>query len=318
MSRISINVLAAVLLCLSTAAIALGQTEPQTMTTTVVSTAAVQNPDGTYTIVEYPVGKEVTVALTPVSINGAKGVVTVLRDPNGTTIKINLEGMPNELTSLNLYAVEPSGKVTSLGPMVLGKGTGVFTTTAALSQFMIVASPEANLATYTPETKVVFRSAVPEGFAVVPLSTQPVGEKVAATTTTGNTPASVYTVPMLNLPAYKKGDDTKLKVDFSGELAGARANIFVEPHKNGACTEVRFRFHELKEAPKGKVYTVWAVSPDNKFEKLGQIVNTKGRNEGEVKAETALSDFGLLVTMEDIGDISSPAGPRIGVVEIIK
>src|SRR5438105_10868675 len=115
MSRMSICIMAAVL-CLSTAALALGQ-QPTT-TTTVTKTTAVQNPDGTYTIIEYPVGKEVTVALNPVAISGAKGVATVLRDPNGTTVKINLEGMPNELTSLNLYAIDQTGKVTSLGPMV--------------------------------------------------------------------------------------------------------------------------------------------------------------------------------------------------------
>jgi hypothetical protein len=122
---------------------------------------------------------------------------------------------------------------------------------------------------------------------------------------------------MLQIPAYRTGKDTKLKVDFAGELAGARANVFIEPHKDGR-TEVNFRFHELKEAPKGKTYTVWAVSPDNHYEKLGQIVNTRGRNEAEIKAETSLPDFGLLVTMEDAGDIAAPRGPRVSWVEIIK
>jgi len=41
------------------------------------------------------------------------------------------------------------------------------------------------------------------------------------------------------------------------------------------------RFHELKEAPKGLAYILWAVSPDNQFTRLGQIVNVKGRNEAE-------------------------------------
>jgi len=63
---------------------------------------------------------------------------------------------------------------------------------------------------------------------------------------------------------------------------------------------------------------VWAVAPDNHFEKLGQIVNTRGRNEAEIKAETSLPDFGLLVTMEDAGDIAAPRGPRVSWVEIIK
>jgi len=125
---------------------------------------------------------------------------------------------------------------------------------------------------------------------------------------------------MLNIPAYKKGDETKLKVNFTGVMSGARANIFIEPHKNGKETEVRMRFHDLKEAPKGQVYILWAVSPDNQFTKLGEIVNVKGRNEADIKATTTLNDFGLLVTMEDLGAVKTvlaPVGPRLGVIQII-
>src|SRR6185503_5000893 len=97
---------------------------------------------------------------------------------------------------------------------------------------------------------------------------------------------------------YKKGDDTKMKINFTGALTGARANVFITPRKDGP-TEVKLRFHELKDAPSGQVYTVWAVSPDNKFMKLGQIVNVAGRNEAEIKSEVALPDFGLFITTED-------------------
>jgi hypothetical protein len=45
--------------------------------------------------------------------------------------------------------------------------------------------------------------------------------------------ATAYTAPMLNIPSYKKGDDTKIKVDFSGALEGARANVFITPRKDG-------------------------------------------------------------------------------------
>ena len=124
---------------------------------------------------------------------------------------------------------------------------------------------------------------------------------------------------MLNIPAYKKGDDTKVKVDFTGAMSGARANVFIEPHKNGKETEVTMRFHELKEAPTGQTYILWAVSPDNQFFKLGQIANFKGRNEAEIKANTDLPDFGLLVTMEDFGALKTivvPAGPRLGIIQL--
>jgi hypothetical protein len=181
---------------------------------------------------------------------------------------------------------------------------------------MLVASPEANLTAYNPET-VFFRSAVPEGFAVIPHTTNPVGEKVGASTVDTSPAAAGYTVPMLNLPAYKKGDDTKMKIKFSGAMTGARANVFITPRKDGP-TEVKLRFHELKEAPAGKVFTAWAVSPDNKFIKLGQVVNTPGRNEAEIRSEVALPDFGLLVTMEDANaTATNPLGQSIGVVEIV-
>jgi hypothetical protein len=305
MRKTLIIALAVVALVLSAAAIAFGQT------TTVTKT--VQNPDGTYSIIEYPVGREVAVTLNPISIPGASGTMTVLRDSSGTTIKVNLRGLPPDVTSLNVYAIDPEGVATLIGPVPVADGTGVLSTTAQLDKFMIVASPD-TIATYTPETKIYFRSAVPEGFAVVPFGRHPIGEQVAAVSSGGDT--SAYTVPMLNIPAYRTGKDTKLKVDFAGAMEGARANVFIEPHKDGR-TEVNFRFHDLKEAPRGQVYTVWAVSPDNQFVKLGQILNSRGRNEAEIKAETNLPDFGLLVTMEGPGEVIRPAGPRVSWVELI-
>lgn len=328
MRRMGTHFLVTAALVLSAAATAAAQTQPTTTTKTVTTTVTqpdgtaqvtktVQSPDGTYTIIEYPVGKTVAITLSPISLTGATGTATILRDPTGTTIKLNLTGLPAELTSLNVYAVDPAGVTTLLGPVAITDGVGTFTTTTPMDKFMLIASPEATLASYGPDTKIYFRSAVPQGFAVVPFTSNPVGEKVSAVTTPGTTPASAYTVPMLNIPAYKKGDDTKLKVEFSGAMTGARANIFIEPRKDGP-TEIRFRFHELKEAPAGKIYTVWAVSPDNKFFKLGQIANTPGRNEAEIQVETTLPDFGLLVTMEDGLDVTTPVGPGLGRVEIIR
>jgi len=311
MSKHALSVLTAVIFGLATAAVALGQTTTTTVTKTV------QNPDGTYSIIEYPAHKEVTVQLNPVTITGAKGVATILRDDDGTKIKLNLTNVPAEVTSLNLYAVDDSGAVTSLGPIAITNGAGTLAAAAPLTKFMLIASPEADLSAYNAETKVLFRSAVPEGYAIVPV-TSARGEKVAAVSTPGGTPASSYSVPMLNIPAYKKGDDTKIKVDFSGALTGARANVFIEPRKDGP-TEVRMRFHGLKEVPAGQTFLLWAVSPDNSFVKLGQVVNAPGRNEAEIKSETSLKDFGLLVTMEDasLKTWVSPAGPPVGIIHIV-
>ena len=314
-----------------------------TQTTTVTKVQAVQNADGTYTIIEYPVGKETIVTLNPIGITGATGTATILRDANGSTIKINLTSLPADLAALNLYAVDPTGVVTTLGPVEIANGLGTFTTTIPLSKFMLVASPEATLTAYDANTKIFFRSAVPAGFTVIPLSKDTaVGEQVAAVvpavtatvpttvaavpTTAAEVPATVavvsdYTVPMLGIGTFKKGDESKFKIDFTGAAEGARANVFIEPHKKGKMTEVRMRFHDLKEAPKGLTYVLWAVSPDNQFQRLGQIVNVRGRNEAEIKSETAFDDFGLLLTTEDAGlggTIIKPAGVRVGVFQIIR
>jgi hypothetical protein len=379
-------ILGVTVLLVSLAVITQAQT---TTTTTVTKVQAVQNPDGTYTIVEYPVGKETVVTLNPVGIAGATGTATILRDANGATIKVNLTKLPADMNGLNLYAVDPTGAVTMLGPMEVANGVGTFTTTAPMSQFMLFASPDATLTAYDANTKILFRSAVPTGFtvipisrdkavgeqvaatAVVPVSTEPVTTApvttvttppvttapvttvttppvttapvttvttapvttppvVAATVTTGPVTATTavvaapsdYTVPMLGIATFKKGDESKLKIDFTGAAEGARANVFVEPHKNGKMTSVRMHFHDLKEAPKGLAYILWAVSPDNQFQRLGSIVNVRGRNEAEIQSETAFDDFGLLLTTEDVSTpatvLLKPGGARVGVITIIK
>lgn len=335
-----IGVLGTILILFVLAAFAVGQTPTQTTTVTKVQTA-VQNPDGTYTIVEYPVGKETVVTLNPVGLTGATGTATILRAADGSTIKLNVAGLPAELTTMNIYAIDPAGKVTLLGPVTIANNAGAVTTATPLTKFMLVASPDANLSAYNETTTVFFRSAAPEGLAIIPLSA-PVGEKVAAIAAPVTAPVvtapvtsvvapiteimapvtSDYTVPMLGIPSFKKGDDTKLKVNFTGAMEGARANIFIEPHKNGKTTEVRMRFHDLKEAPKGQVYVLWAVSPDNNFTQLGQVVNVKGRNEAEIKSEVPHPDFGLFLTVEDLNTtkatITTPSGQRVGVIEIIR
>src|ERR1044071_8627418 len=229
MSKHVWSVLGAAILTLAISAISLAQTT--------TATKVVQNPDGTYTIIEYPVKKEVTVALTPVNVTGAKGVATILRDDDGTRIKLNLSDVPADLTGLTLYAVDDKGMVTALGPITIANGTGMLSATTPLTKFMLVASPEPALTAYDANTKVFFRSAVPEGFTVIPVNRSgdekvaAVGAPVSATaqTQTTTTPGAVvnspsgttvvipmteqkttYSAPLLNIPAYKTGDDTKI------------------------------------------------------------------------------------------------------------
>jgi anti-sigma-K factor RskA len=323
MSKRLLSIAGGLVLALTTAGLALGQnTQTSGTTTTTVTgntvTQTTQNADGSWTVIEYPVGKEVLVNLTPsATIPGATGTAKIMRMANGTTINMDLTGLTGDVSNLNLYAVDPSGRSTLLGPVSVNNGTGTFsaTTTAPLDRFMLVLSPDSNLTTYAPTTNVILRSAVPQGFAVVPLSSHgerdgaAVGERVSATTT-ANT-ASAYSAPMLGIPGFRRGTDTEMKIKLSGAMTGSRANVYIEPRKDGPTT-IKMRFHELKDAPGGQVYALWAVSPDNKYVRLGQIVNTGQRNEAQIQTETALQDFGLLITMED--EFSSPTGTVVGTI----
>src|SRR6266702_5376425 len=233
MTKNLIAFLGTTLLLFALTATAIGQVQ----TTTV--TKVQQNPDGTYTIVEYPVGKETVVTLNPIGLTGATGRATILRNADGTLIKVNIDSLPNDLTGMNIYAVDPTGAVQLLGPVEVANGVGTFTTTVPLTKFMLFTSPEDSLTKYDANTKIFFRSALPTGLTVIPI-TNAVGEQVGAVAVTSD-----YTVPMLGIPTFKAGDDTKLKVNFTGAMEGARANIFIEPHKRGQTTEVCMRFHDL-------------------------------------------------------------------------
>jgi len=312
MSKRLIAVLGATMLLVSLTVVAVAQK---------AKTTTVQTSEGIYTIVEYPTGKETVVTLNPVGLAGATGRATILRDPNGATIKLNLTSLPPDVTSMNVYAIDPTGAPVLLGQVEVNSGIGTFTTTTPLTQFMLVASPEAALTAYDTNTKIYFRSEVPTGLTVIPI-TSAVGEQVAAVVPTETVAVtSDYTVPMLGIPTFKRGDDTKLKINFSGAMEGARANIFIKPRKHGKATEVLMHFHDLKEAPKGTAYILWAVSPDNQYQRLGEIVNVKGRNEAESKSETSFDASGLLLTAEDLGTTKStiitPSGHRVGAIEII-
>jgi len=276
---------------------------------TTQTTKAVQNPDGSWTVIQYPAGKEVFVDFTPApTFSTAKGRAKIMRMPDHTSVTLDLSGLPADAAAMNLYAVDPFGKITLLGPVTFTNGVATQSFNTPLDRFMLVLSPESNLTSYTPTAAYAFRSAVPEGYAVVPM-TGASGEKVAATSTAGATTA--YTAPMLGIPRYDRGDTTDVKVKLGGALTGSRVNFQITPRKDGP-TVVVARFHELKEAPAGQIYVLWAVSPDNKYTKLGQVVNTGRRNEAEIKSETTLPDFGLLITLQPEGE--APAGDVVGTV----
>jgi hypothetical protein len=324
MTRRLLSFLSCAVLACATAAATAAQEKTTTTTTTQV-TKTTKNPDGTYTVIQYPADKEVTVELTPThTVHGARGFAKVLRRGDVTTINLDLASLPGEVKNFNVFAVDPMGKFTLLGPVTVSNGVATQTYTTPLDKFMLVLSPEQTLTALAENTPVFFRSGVPEGLSVIPVaqtgdeSVRAVGERVAAPTTTATvTPAgtavttSAYNVPMLGIPSFKRGEDTMVKVNLGGEMTGSRVNFVIEPRKDGP-TMVKARFHELKEAPAGKRYVLWAVSPDNQYVKLGQIINTANRNEAEIRSEVNLADFGLLITTENADE--RPSGPVVATI----
>ncbi|HLL76676.1 MAG TPA: hypothetical protein VK421_15585 [Pyrinomonadaceae bacterium] len=331
MTRRLLGVLGCAALVCASANFVAAQETKTTTTTTTQTTKTIQHADGSYTVIEYPADREVTVELAPAhAVHGARGVAKVLRRGDVTTINLDLASLPNTVGNFNVFALDPAGKFTLLGPVTATNGAATHTFTTPLDKFMLVVSPEANLTTLAENTPVFFRSTAPEGLAVIPVrqtgdeSMQAVGEEVAAgtaTTATAVTPAgnvttttaASYNVPMLGVPSFERGEDTMVKVNLAGEMTGSRVNFVIEPRKDGPVT-IKARFHELKEAPAGKRYVLWAVSPDQKFTRVGQIINTGNRNEAEIRGEVAMRDFGLLITTEDATESPMPKGAVVGTV----
>jgi hypothetical protein len=278
---------------------------------TVKKTEVIQNPDGTYTVIEYPVGKEVVVNLTPsATLTGATGIARVVRTADGTKVVLDVTGVPGETKSYYAYAVDPSGNPTFLGPVMVDKGIGKAEFATPMNQFMLVLSPTEGLKTID-NTAVVFRSEVPKGYAVVPTRITSTDSTKAIAVT--DAVASTYDVPLLNVPAF--GDNTtEIRIDFSGELAGLKGKAYIDAKKGGA-KQIKMRFDDMKFAPKEKRFVLWASAPDGSYTKLGQVVNSGKRQESEIRSETELNDFGLFVTVEE-KDVNNPTSKTYSVFSI--
>jgi len=266
--------------------------------TTATAKKVVVNPDGSYSVIEYPVGKEVVVNLVPGASVAGKGVVHVTRSADGTHLVFNMTGVPTTVTSYYAYAVDPSGAATLLGPLTFTNGVATADFTTPLDQFMVVLSPTEGLTTYDPTTAVMFRSDVPQGYVVVPRKVR--GDTNARAIEAGN--VSAYDVPVLNVPSF--GEKTReVKIKFGGDLQGLEGKAYLT-RKNGK-TKVTMHFDDMNKVPKDKRFVLWASSPDGQYTKLGQVWNTGKKDEAEIKAETALNDFGLFMTAED-ADVTVP------------
>jgi hypothetical protein len=269
----------------------------QTVTTTTTATSVkkvVQNEDGSYSVIEYPTGKEVMVNLMPTDkMMKATGTARIMRMDDQTTVNLDLSGLDNN-SNYYVYAVDPAGNTTYLGPVTGENGLAKTSFTTPLNQFMLVLSPTEGLTTVGSDTTVAFRSNVPKGYAVVPA-----GGKQTRTTTV----ASTYEVPLLGIPSFKNGT-TKKSMRFGGKLQGVKAEAYITPTKGGS-TKIVMGFGNMKLGPADARYVLWAVSPDKQYTKIGQAIATGANDHSEIRGETILPDFGLFVTVENT-DVTQP------------
>lgn len=257
----------------------------------------VVNADGSYTVIEYPVGKEVVVNLTPAStLASAKGIARVIRSADGTKVYFDMSDLPATVTSYHAYAIDPTGAITHLGPLTVTNGVAKAEFTTPINQFMLAVSPMEGLTAISP-SNTVFTSSIPTGYAVVP--------KRVSETRTAQVAGDVrfkYDAPLLNISTFPD-TEREIKMKFDGQLSGLEGKAYID--REDGTTKIRMHFDDMKKVPAGKKFVLWTVSPTGEYVKVGQIVNSGKREEGEIKSETSLTDFGLFVTVEDT-DVNVP------------
>jgi hypothetical protein len=268
----------------------------------------ITHPDGSYTVIEYPVGREVTVNLLPGStIAGGKGTARVMRTADGTQIVFNVAGLP-ATGHYYAYAIDPTGVPTVLGPLAIENGVAVGTFKTTMNQFMLALSPMETMTAYAP-SNVVFTSEIPTGFTAIP-----VRARTAAAVAVGSGPVAnqfAYNVPLLNVPAF--GEDERTMTLKFPEYDGLEARIGIDREKG--ATKVTLNMENMKRAPETKRFVLWTFGPDGKYTKLGQVINNGRRDDTKIASETALQDFGLFVTIEDT-DVTAPTSTVYQVVKV--
>ena len=261
-------------------------------------TKVVVNPDGSYSVIEYPTNKEVVVTLLPSDGVSSRGTARVMRTMAGTKVFFDVAGAPADWKNVYAYAVDPTGSTTMLGPIEFSNGVGKAEFTTPMAKFMLVVSPAEGLTNYSPTTTYVFRSEVPKGYAIVPRAITDTTKAVASSQPV----TSSYEVPMLGVPKFN-GKTTEVRVNFQGDLKGLEGKAYLKP--KGGKTTIKMRFADMRKAPMNKRFVLWASGPDGSYTKLGQVINTGARDEAEIRSETAMADFGLMLTVEDV-DVDRP------------
>jgi hypothetical protein len=267
------------------------------------------NSDGSYSVIEYPVGKEVTVSLVPAaSITGGRGTARVIRSADGTKIFLDVSGVPATTTNVYAYAIDPSGVPTLLGPVTVENGIARGEFMTPMNQFMLALSPMENLEAITP-TSVVYTSSVPSGYTIVPKRMKVGGDKYVAVAETSQ---MGYEVPLLNVPSFKMAAH-KASLEFGSDYTGLKAEAEIRPEKG--VTKVSLNMENMKRAPAGTRIVLWARDTDGKYTKLGQVINSGRRDDTTIKTETALTDFGLFMTVES-AEVELPSGKVYSVFRV--
>lgn len=276
--------------------------------------------DDTWTVIEYPEGQEVLVQLMPTAfMPDAKGTARVKRNGNETQVHLDAQGLKGDEINYEIYIVDMLGNASVLGTLTTSDGAGAFNATIALTKFMIVVSPETDLNTIDPETKVALRSAVPPGFTVVPKEQNDEPDHVRTKASNSQleaveTEISDYDIPLLGINSLRRGASTTMRANFSSGFEGTRASIDIKPQKNGP-TKIQMRISNLKDAPAGTQYVIWQVTPAKSFSLLGNLTSTGRKNETKIDAESALADFGLFITLESSDTTpSSPTGKLVAMI----
>ena len=106
---------------------------------------------------------------------------------------------------------------------------------------------------------------------------------------------------MLGFGKYK-GKTSVLRLMFDGELKGLQAKAYLKPV--GGKTQIRMTFDDLQKAPLNKRFVLWASGPEG-YTKIGQVIHAGKKDTAEIRGESALTDFGLFLTVEDT-DVDRP------------
>jgi hypothetical protein len=177
-----------------------------------------------------------------------------------------------------------------------------------MNQFMLVLSPTEGLTGVTA-SNVIFHSEIPTGYTIIPrkvVEGAPVAAVAASTVVS-------YDVPLLNIPSFGDAEKT-VKLKFGGDLKELGAKAYID--REQGTTKIRMEFDDMNKVPANRRFVLWAYSPDGKYTKLGQVFNSGTRDDAKIVTETALTDFGLLVTVEE-AEVTVPTSRVFSVFRVV-